>query len=47
MFLLEKAHVATVGGVSFGDENCIRFSYAASEEQLIEAMRRIKEVLEK
>lgn len=47
MFLLEKAHVACVGGVSFGDKNCIRFSYAASEEQLIEAMRRIKEVLEK
>ena len=47
MFLLEKAHVATVGGVSFVDENCFRFSYAASEEQLIEAMRRIKEVLEK
>lgn len=46
MFLLEKAHVATVGGVSFGDNNCIRFSYAASEEELKEAMRRIKEVLE-
>ena len=28
MFLLEKAHVASVGGVSFGDKNCIRFSYA-------------------
>lgn len=47
MFLLEKAHVATVGGVSFGDNNCIRFSYAASEEELKEAMRRIKELLEK
>ena len=47
MYLLEKAHVATVGGVSFGDKNCIRFSYAASEEQLIEAMRRIKELLNK
>jgi aspartate aminotransferase len=46
MFLLEKAHVATVGGVSFGDKNCIRFSYAASEEQLVEAMKRIKKVLE-
>lgn len=47
MFLLEKAFVATVGGVSFGDKNCIRFSYATSEDQLIEAMRRIKELLER
>lgn len=47
MLLLEKAHVATVGGVSFGDKNCIRFSYAASEENLIEAMRRIKTLLTK
>ena len=45
MFLLEKAHVACVGGVSFGDANCIRFSYAASEEELKEAMSRIKKVL--
>ena len=47
MFLLEKAHVATVGGVSFGDKNCIRFSYATSEDVLVEAMRRIKELLDK
>jgi len=47
MFLLEKAHVGCVGGVSFGSPECIRFSYAASEEELREAMRRIKEVLEK
>lgn len=47
MFLLEKAHVATVGGVSFGDKNCIRFSYATSEDILVEAMRRIKELLDK
>jgi aspartate aminotransferase len=45
IFLLEKAHVATVGGVSFGDNNCIRFSYAASVEQLKEAMNRIKTTL--
>lgn len=45
MFLLEKAHVATVGGVSFGDKNCIRFSYATSEEQLKEALHRIKNLL--
>lgn len=47
MFLLEKAHVGCVGGVSFGAPNCIRFSYAASEEELREAMKRIKETLEK
>ena len=45
MFLLENAHVGAVGGVSFGNANCIRFSYAASEENLKEAMRRIKEVV--
>ncbi|WKS95981.1 pyridoxal phosphate-dependent aminotransferase [Riemerella columbina] len=45
MFLLEKAHVATVGGVSFGDDRCIRFSYAAADEVIIEAMRRIKDCL--
>ncbi|MDR2121899.1 MAG: pyridoxal phosphate-dependent aminotransferase [Flavobacteriaceae bacterium] len=45
LLLLEKAHVATVGGVSFGDNNCIRLSYAASEEELTEALKRIKEIL--
>ena len=45
MFLLEKSHVACVGGVSFGDANCIRFSYAASEEELKEAMSRIRKAL--
>ena len=47
MFLLEKAHVGTVGGVSFGAPECVRFSYAASEADLKEAIRRIKELLEK
>lgn len=46
MFLLENAHVGTVGGVSFGNPDCIRFSYAASEAELTEAMRRIKDCLE-
>lgn len=46
MFLLENAHVGCVGGVSFGSTECIRFSYAASEEDLIEAMKRIKNTLE-
>jgi aspartate aminotransferase len=45
MYLLSEANVATVTGDAFGDPNCIRFSYATSEDLLIEAMRRIKEVL--
>ena len=47
MFLLENAHVGTVGGVSFGNPNCIRFSYATSEKDLVEAMKRIHEFLDK
>ncbi len=46
MFILENAHVGCVGGVSFGSRECIRFSYAASEEELKEAMRRIKTLLD-
>ena len=42
MYLLEEALVATVTGDAFGDPNCIRISYAASQEQLIEAIKRIK-----
>ena len=42
MYLLEKAHVATVTGDAFGNPNCIRMSYATSEDQLIEALRRVK-----
>ncbi len=45
MLLLEKALVATVGGVSFGDPNCIRISYAASKDDLVEACKRIKNLL--
>ncbi|HWV70925.1 MAG TPA: pyridoxal phosphate-dependent aminotransferase [Pseudosphingobacterium sp.] len=47
LYLLNDAHVATVGGDSFGNNDCIRLSYAASDEQLIEALRRIKVALEK
>lgn len=47
MFLLDSAHVGTVGGVSFGNPECIRFSYAASEEELKESMKRLRECLEK
>ncbi len=45
MFLLEEALVATVTGDAFGSPNCIRFSYAASEAQIKEAMERIKNAL--
>ena len=42
LFLLDRALVATVTGDAFGDPNCIRISYAASQDQLIEAVDRIK-----
>jgi aspartate aminotransferase len=45
LMLLEEANVATVSGDAFGAPNCIRISYAASSEQITEAIRRIKEVL--
>ncbi|HZW78506.1 MAG TPA: pyridoxal phosphate-dependent aminotransferase [Flavobacteriaceae bacterium] len=45
LYLLEEAKVATVTGEAFGDSNCIRLSYAASENQIKEAIRRIKEAL--
>ena len=45
MLLLEKANVATVTGDAFGAPNCIRISYAASQEELKEAIRRIAELL--
>ncbi|MCW3070955.1 MAG: aspartate aminotransferase [Bacteroidetes bacterium] len=44
-FLLEHGNVALVSGEAFGDDNCIRFSYATSEDKLIEAVRRIKAAL--
>ncbi len=45
MYLLEEAHVAVVTGEAFGNANCIRLSYATSEEVLTEALKRIKEAL--
>ncbi|MDD3771283.1 MAG: pyridoxal phosphate-dependent aminotransferase [Weeksellaceae bacterium] len=45
MLLLEEVYVSTVSGSSFGDANCLRISYAASEKMLNEAMRRIKNLL--
>ena len=47
LYLLNVGHVATVGGDSFGNDNYIRLSYAASDESLVEALRRIKEALGK
>ena len=45
MYLLEVGHVATVGGDAFGSPECFRMSYATSDENIIEAMRRIKDTL--
>ena len=45
MYLLEVGHVATVGGTAFGSPECIRFSYATSEDKIVEAFRRVKEAL--
>ena len=47
MFLLEEGHVATVGGDAFGDPECFRMSYATSDDNIREAMKRIKETLAK
>lgn len=46
LFLLDKARVATVGGDAFGARECIRISYATSDDLLVEAVKRIKEALE-
>lgn len=47
MYLLEVGHVASVGGAAFGAPNCIRMSYATSDENIIEALSRIKDALAK
>ncbi len=47
LYLLDKAHVALVSGSAFGSPEYIRFSYATSDEKLIEAMKRIKDALDK
>lgn len=47
LYLLEVGHVATVGGAAFGSPECFRMSYATSDENIVEAMRRIKEALAK
>jgi aspartate aminotransferase len=47
LYLLEEAHVASVGGVAFGAPECIRFSYATADDKLTEAMKRVKTALGK
>ncbi len=47
MFLLEEGHVASVGGLAFEAPDYIRFSYATSDENIVEAMKRVKETLAK
>jgi aspartate aminotransferase len=47
LYLLDKARVATVGGDAFGAPECIRISYATSDDLLVEAVKRIKNALEK
>lgn len=47
MYLLNEGNISVVTGSAFGDKNCIRFSYATSDEKLVEAMRRMEIALEK
>ena len=47
MYILHNANVSIVGGDSFGAPECVRFSYATSDEKLVEAIKRIKEALSK
>ena len=45
LYLLEEAHVATVGGDAFGDPECFRMSYATSDDNIREALSRIRKAL--
>jgi aspartate aminotransferase len=45
LYMLDKGHVSAVSGEAFGHANCVRFSYAASEEQLTKAGQRIADAL--
>lgn len=47
MYLLEEGHVATVGGDDFGSPDCFRMSYATSDDNIKEALQRIKDALSK
>jgi len=46
LFLLDKAQVATVGGIAFGSPDCLRLSYATADDKIVEAIKRIKAALE-
>lgn len=45
LYLLDKGHVATVGGDAFGSPECFRMSYATSDENIVEALKRIKQIV--
>jgi aspartate aminotransferase len=45
LYLLDQAHIATVPGDAFGDDTCIRISFATSDDKLVEAMKRMKNAL--
>jgi len=45
LYILHQAHVGIVSGSAFGDDDCVRISYAASEEELREAVHRIEQAL--
>ncbi len=47
LYLLHEGNISVVSGSAFGDKNCIRFSYATSDDKLVEAMRRMEGALEK
>jgi len=47
LYILNEAHVSLVTGAAFGSPNCVRLSYAASDEELVEALKRIKEAVGK
>ena len=47
MCIRDRGNISVVTGSAFGDKNCIRFSYATSDEKLVEAMRRMEVALEK
>jgi aspartate aminotransferase len=47
LYILNEAHVSLVTGAAFGSPDCVRLSYAASDEELVEALKRIKEAVEK
>ncbi len=44
---MKRAHIAMVPGSAFGDDNCVRFSYATSEKLLVEAVERMKKALDR